>query len=266
MIRFISLSSGSSGNCYYLGTEQTSILIDAGIGSRFIKKHLQTFNIELAKVKGIIVSHDHADHIKGLGYLGERIGIPIYATRETHLGINHSLCMKKKLKTSPCYIVKEEPFQIGDFTITAFEVPHDGHDNVGYRIEAEGKTFCFSTDIGHITPTAEQYLSQADYMILEANYDVEMLRNGRYPQQLKERIAGPNGHLSNKECAEFIATHANGKLRYVWLCHLSQDNNTPECAYQTVEHALLEKGICIGEELQVTVLNRRLPSEMYKFE
>lgn len=156
--------------------------------------------------------------------------------------------------------------QLKDFQITCFEVPHDGTDNVGYCISIDGKTFAFLTDIGHITETAAHYIGMANYLVLEANYDETMLRMGPYPAHLKERIAGPNGHMSNREMADYIANHKPEGLRYLWLCHLSKDNNHPELAYKTVEMALKERGILTGQDLQVIPLKRTSPSELYCFE
>lgn len=264
-IRFLSLASGSSGNCYYLGTESYGILIDAGIGSRIIRKTLKEYGINLETIRAVLVTHDHADHIKAIGALGERFNIPIYATALTHKGIERSYCMTNKLETSARILEKQHPLQIEDFHIESFEVPHDGTDNVGYCIEIGGKVFSFLTDIGNITPIAAQYIKKANYLILEANYDEEMLRMGTYPAYLKERILSPNGHLSNLEAANFLAENYSADLKYIWLCHLSKDNNHPELAYKTVELKLKEKGILVGKDVQLCALKRTTPSELYEF-
>ena len=227
-IKFISLASGSSGNCYFLGTDRYGILVDAGIGIRTIKKTLKELGIGLDIIRAVFITHDHADHIKAVGHLGEKFGIPVYSTPEVHAGINKSYCMTEKLSTCVHYLHKGETMELEDFTITAFEVPHDGTDNVGYCMNIDGKIFSFLTDLGHITPTAAEYICKANYLVLEANYDEEMLKMGPYPQYLKERIAGPNGHMSNRETADFLAENINESLKYIWLCHLSKDNNHPE--------------------------------------
>lgn len=265
-IKFISLGSGSSGNCYYLGTDTYGILIDAGTGIHTIKKTLKGFGISMETIRAVFVTHDHSDHIKATGHLGEKLGIPIYSTPKVHQGINKNYCMTKKLSASVRHLHKEEPMQLEDFNITAFEVPHDGTDNVGYCIQIEDKTFSFLTDLGHITPTAAHYICKANYLIIEANYDEEMLKMGPYPAYLKERIAGANGHMSNHETAEFLAENINEGLKHVWLCHLSKDNNHPELAYKTVEYALHCKGIIVGKDIEVTALKRTTPSEVYVFE
>lgn len=266
-IKFMSLGSGSSGNCYYLETDKCSILVDAGIGIRSIKKIFKEYSLNIEKIKGVFITHDHADHIKAVGHLGEKHHIPIYSTREIHEGISRSYCMTEKPSEENKKILhKGETLPIGDFHITCFEVPHDGTDNVGYCIECGEKTFVFLTDIGHITETAAQYIHRANYLIMEANYDETMLQMGPYPQHLKARIAGPNGHMSNKEMADFLANHFPEKLKYLWLCHLSKDNNHPELAYKTVELALKSKGIIAGKDIQVIPLKRTTPSDIYCFE
>ena len=217
-IKFISLASGSSGNCYFLGTDRYGILVDAGIGIRTIKKTLKELGIGLDIIRAVFITHDHADHIKAVGHLGEKFGIPVYSTPEVHAGINKSYCMTEKLSTCVHYLHKGETMELEDFAITAFEVPHDGTDNVGYCINIDGKIFSFLTDLGHITPTAAEYICKANYLVLEANYDEEMLKMGPYPQYLKERIAGPNGHMSNRETADFLAENINESLKYIWLC------------------------------------------------
>lgn len=261
-IKFLSLASGSSGNCYYLGTDTYGILIDAGIGVRTIKKHLKEYGLALERVRAVFVTHDHADHIKSVGTLGEKYGIPVYSTPEIHVGINKNFCMTEKLTSASVrYIYKEKPIQLEDFNITAFEVPHDGTDNVGYCIEVNGRVFSFLTDLGCITPTAAEYIRKAHHLVIEANYDEEMLKMGPYPKYLKERIIGPNGHMCNRDTAEFLAENITERLENIWLCHLSKDNNHPELAYKTVEFILRSKGVIVGKDVQLAALKRNTPSE-----
>ena len=265
-VKFISLASGSSGNCYYIGTDTYGILVDAGIAVRTLKKELKDVGIGMETICAVFVTHDHADHIKAVGVLGEKLHIPIYATARVHVGINKSYCMTEKLYTSAHNLEKGERMQLRDFRIESFEVPHDGTDNVGYCIEIDGKVFTFLTDLGEITSTAATYIAKADYLIIEANYDEEMLRMGKYPPYLKQRIASSVGHMSNSDTAEFLASHMTGRLKHIWLCHLSKDNNHPELAYKTVEWKLREKGIIVGKDVQLCALKRTTPSELYEFE
>ena len=265
-IRFLSLASGSSGNCYYLGTPEYGLLIDAGIGIRTIKKVLKDHEIDLCQIMAVLVTHDHADHIKTVGYLGEKLNLPIYTTEGVHRGIEKSRYVEETLTHSRHIIEKEVPFTLRDFRITAFEVPHDSTDNMGYMIEFGNHTFTFATDVGHITPTVSRYMSQANHLIIEANYDEEMLIHGTYPPFLKERVASQTGHLGNHDTAEFLATHYDPKLTDIWLCHLSRDNNHPELAYKTVDERLYQEGIRVGKDVRLVALKRTTPSELYEFE
>lgn len=265
-LRFMSFASGSSGNCYYLGIGQQGILVDAGAATRTIRKHLRDAGVAMEEIRAVFITHDHADHIKGVASLGERLHIPIYATEKVHKGISRNYCVKERLYTSARILEKGTPLQIGDFQIEAFEVPHDGTDNVGYCIKADGQVFVFMTDLGSVPTSAEPFVARANYLVLEANYDTEMLRTGTYPPYLKGRISGPRGHLSNTASAEFLATHWHPGLRHVWLCHLSQENNHPDLVLKTFELRLKEAGIHVGQDLLLTPLKRTTPSEMYLLE
>ncbi|MGL4520558.1 MAG: MBL fold metallo-hydrolase [Phocaeicola sp.] len=264
-IRFISIGSGSSGNAYFVGTDKDGILVDAGVGIRGIKRGLKERGIALEMIRAVFVTHDHADHIKAVGHLGEKYGIPIYATREVHEGITRNFCVTEKLSSSVNYLVKEELVEVGPFKVTAFEVPHDGTDNVGYCVEVEGRIFSFLTDLGEITPTAAQYIRRANYLIIEANYDEEMLKMGPYPAHLRARISCRTGHMSNQDTARFLGENYEPHLKYIFLCHLSKDNNHPELALKTVEMALRSGGVLVGKEVHLVALKRTMPSVVYTF-
>ena len=265
-LRFFSLASGSSGNCYYIGTSSFGILIDAGIGVRQIKKVLKEHGIEFEKILAILVTHDHADHIKSVGCLGETLNIPVYATELVHAGIRRSRYVEEILIQSRRVIEKEVAFMIRDFKITAFEVPHDSSDNVGYLIEYGDQTFVIVTDVGHITETIREYVCKANHLVIEANYDEEMLKSGSYPAFLKERVSSKSGHLSNRDAAEFLAANYTPVLKDIWLCHLSRDNNHPELAYKTVDLRLFQEGIRVGKDVSLVTLKRMTPSDVYEFE
>lgn len=263
--KFFSLGSGSSGNCYYLGTSEYGILIDAGIGIRTIKKTLREYGIAMEKIIAVLVTHDHADHIKTIGCMGDKLNIPIYATEAVHDGIRRNTYLNASLQTTRRIIEKEKVFSIKDFEITAFEVPHDSLENVGYEIRLEEQKFVLITDIGRITDTIRQHASQATHLVIEANYDEEMLQNGKYPYYLKKRITSGMGHLSNRLSAEFIASIYNNNLQNIWLCHLSQDNNHPELAYKEVELALQTSGVITGKDVKLEVLSRYKASGLAEF-
>lgn len=262
---FFSLSSGSCGNCYYLGNAHYGILIDAGIGPRIIRKRLAEYGIELSSIMAILITHDHYDHIKSAGYLGEKLHIPIYATREVHRGIDNCPLIQNNLNGSAKYIEKGKPFEIEDFKITAFSVPHDSYDNAGYFFEFDGQTMTLATDVGTITDEVAYYICKANHLIIESNYDEEMLEKGRYPYYLKRRITSGTGHLSNRQTAEFLANNFTSKLRNIWLCHLSGDNNNPELAFNTTKEHLLQKGIEIGIDVNLSVLERNILSAKTEF-
>ncbi|MBR6757796.1 MAG: MBL fold metallo-hydrolase [Bacteroidaceae bacterium] len=265
-LQYMSLASGSSGNCCYLGTEEYGILIDAGISIRSIKKILKDNNISIEHIVALLITHDHADHIKAAGHIGEKMGIPVYTTSTILNGMNRNYCMAEKIYSAHREIVKEIPFKIRDFEITAFEVPHDGSDNVGYSIRYHNHTFVLATDMGHITETAARYLSQANYLVIEANYDATMLQNGPYPLHLKRRIVAPRGHMDNAETAEFLATTYHTELTHIFLCHLSLDNNHPQLAYKTIENRLYNEGIRVGKDVELVTLARNHASQLYCFE
>lgn len=263
--KFFSLGSGSSGNCYYLGTKENGILIDAGIGIRNVTKALREYGVAFEKIKAILITHDHADHIKTVGCFGDKYNIPVYATETVHEGIQRNRVVQANLYQSKRIIEKEVPFTITDFNITAFDVPHDSIENVGYHIEFDGQTLVVVTDIGRITDKIRDYACRANHLVIEANYDEYMLQTGRYPYYLKERIKNGMGHLSNRLSAEFIASIYNENLRNIWLCHLSQDNNHPEIAFKTVEQALATNGIVVNRDVKLETLSRYKVSGLREF-
>lgn len=263
-IKFLSLSSGSSGNCYYIGTEEEGFLIDAGISARKIKKTLAEHGIDMTMIKGVCISHDHADHIAAAGYLGERMGKPIYVTKTTLEGMNRNWRMSEKIYTAHRFIFKEISFSLAGFEITPFEVPHDAHDNVGFIVKRGDWCMAFATDLGRITPTVKRFISKAKHLVIESNYDADMLRNGKYNYFLKRRILGENGHLCNAVTAKFLADNfCECCFKKIFLCHISNENNTPELALKTTTDALSSAGIKVGEEVEVYTLKRDKASEMF---
>ena len=261
MLKFISFGSGSSGNCYLLATPTDALLIDIGVGLRGLKKACRDYGVSLSSVKHVLVTHDHADHIKTVGAFSNDDQVPIYATREVHDGINRNYCVVKKVAADLVRLVeKGKTLQLGDFTVTPFAVPHDSLDNVGYFIEAEGTNFCLMTDAGCVTDEMKQYISQARHLVIEANHDIEMVQGGPYPQFLKDRILSGTGHLNNRDCGVAIAENMSEQLKNVWLCHLSEENNHPELARKTVESVLRSYGIVVGADVRLEVLKRTTPT------
>jgi phosphoribosyl 1,2-cyclic phosphodiesterase len=261
-VKFLSLASGSSGNCYYLGTPDYGILLDAGIPGRVIRRILRIHGIEMEQILALFITHDHIDHIRSAGVLG-KYGIPVYATQAVHDGLARSRFIDQMPTTSRRVIQKGEPIVLQDISVTAFAVPHDATDCVGYRLQCAGETVVLATDVGHIDDVLRQQVSAANHLILEANYDYNMLVNGRYPEFLKARIMDGSGHLSNREAAELIAHLFHPSLRNIWLCHLSKENNHPELALQTVTTALKRQGIRPEDQVRIAALQRTEPSDMY---
>ncbi|MDD6818201.1 MAG: MBL fold metallo-hydrolase [Prevotellaceae bacterium] len=265
MLKFISLGSGSSGNCYYLYTEKQGLIIDSGVGIRKIKKHSKDYGIDLSKAIALLITHDHADHVKSVGYLSKEYHIDVYATEKVHLGITDNYCVHKKVEAERKKLINYgDSLSIGDFSIRVFGVPHDSRDNVGYEIEHDGVVFCFITDAGHVTDEMKTYIARSNYLVIEANHDEEMLEQGPYPAHLKKRILSETGHLSNLCCAKAVAENMNEHLKHVWLCHLSEENNHPELAKKTVESTLRTYGIIVGKDVELDVLKRKTPSGVYE--
>lgn len=264
MIKFMSIASGSSGNCYYLSNGNQALLIDAGIPLRSITKALkdQLLSVE-GHVMGVLVTHDHADHIRTVGSLGDKLNLPVFATEKVLNGIDCSRYVDSLPMASRRMIVPEQTFALAGFDITPFPIPHDATENVGYHITAPSFSFTLCTDVGHITDTISHYASKAEYLVIEANYDCEMLLSGPYPSFLKERVSGPLGHLSNQETGDFLARIFRPEMKHVWLCHLSKDNNHPELCWKSIEYRLFNEGIRVGKDLDLTVLKRSSPSELY---
>jgi len=255
-LRFFSIGSGSSGNCYYFGNSMYGILIDAGISSKTIRKELKQIGVDFSQIMGIFVTHDHHDHIKSIGTLGEKFHIPVYATAKTHDGIDHSYGMTQKLSLSKRFLENGEEVDIGDFNVLSFPVSHDGTDNGGFFIKYMEHRIIVATDLGRINEHIYNHIPQSDIVILEANYDLEMLKNGKYPYYLKQRILSDTGHLGNQEAGLFLAENWHPELKHIYLCHLSNDNNHPELAKRTVEMCMNNKGIRTGSDVDVVPLKR----------
>lgn len=265
MMKFICFGSGSSGNCYLLLSGQSGIMIDAGVGIRTLKKHFKDRCMSLSGIKHILVTHDHADHIKSVGSLSSELDVPVFATEKVLQGIRDNFVVRTKVPAANerC-IEKNVTFSLDDFKVTPFTVPHDSQDNVGYKIEHDGVVFCLMTDVGYVTDEMKRYIAEADYLVLESNHDKEMLKSGPYPEYLKQRILSQLGHLSNTECAHAIAENATQRLKHLWLCHLSEENNHPELARKTMESVLASYGIIAGKDFMVEILKRKTPSQTYE--
>jgi phosphoribosyl 1,2-cyclic phosphodiesterase len=241
MINFCNLYSGSSGNSTYVATENTKILVDAGVSCNKIIKALEEINVELDDIDAIIITHEHTDHTSGLKIIAKKYHIPIFANAKTWK-MMQSLDISENLQFT---FSTNTDFEIGDFRIHPFSIPHDAADPCGFSIYAEDKKITVSTDIGHITDGVLHQMENSDVLLLEANYDEETLKCGPYPYQLKKRIMSDDGHLSNESASKAISYLSKNNVSNIVLGHLSKENNFPELAYQTVLNELQENGnIC----------------------
>ena len=238
-ILFKSFGSGSSGNCAFIGDRSGGILIDAGVDSKTVIEGLKSIDLGMKDIHGICITHDHGDHVRCVYSLIRRHNhIQVYCTPKALSGIMRRHSISRRLKDYHHPIYKEFPFKIGGLEITAFEVNHDGTDNAGFFIKRGDLSMTVATDLGCISERADYYMRQSNFIVIESNYDADMLRNGRYSSYLKARIAAQNGHMDNVETARYLAYIKSPELKNVFLCHLSQDNNTPALAYTTVAEAL----------------------------
>ncbi|HEY8499917.1 MAG TPA: MBL fold metallo-hydrolase [Clostridia bacterium] len=259
MLKLASLYSGSSGNSVYISSQSTHILVDAGLSGKRIEKSMAFVGGSIKNVRAILISHEHMDHIIGAGVLSRRYGIPIYANEKTWEAMRLSL----NNIDSDCIRIFStgQPFKIGDIEVNTFNTPHDAVEPVGFNFFCDRKKVTIATDIGHINRPLLSNLIGSDIILLESNHDVEMLKVGRYPWPLKQRIMSDKGHLCNDVAAKVVAYLAvNGTKKFL-LGHLSKENNFPELAFQTVKNALTEKSITAGRDVYVGIAYRDRVSE-----
>lgn len=259
MFNFYSLYSGSSGNSLLVESENTKILIDAGVSSKKIELALTNLNIDPTSINGILITHEHSDHVQGLGTLSKKYDLPVFVNQKTL-----DAMPKQKEKISDKNIKKftiEEKFEIGDLEIKPFSIPHDAANPCGFNIVKDNKKISIATDIGHMTNGILKNLENSLFVMLESNYDPEVLKFSRYPFPLKSRIAGPTGHLSNESAGKTISLLLKSGLKQALLGHLSKESNFPELAYKTVVDEL----ICNSYDensLKLGVANRDYPSNI----
>lgn len=234
MLELCSIASGSSGNCICVGNDNTHVLIDAGISGKRIETGLNEFDLKTDEMQGILITHEHIDHIAGLGVLARRYGIPMYTTEGTMHAILHTKSVGKIDEELFHVIVPGEEFQIGDLTLKPIHISHDAADPVAYRITNDDKSVAVITDLGTYDQSLIDELQQLDALLLEANHDVNMLQMGIYPYPLKQRILGNRGHLSNESSGQLLCQLLHDNFKTVMLGHLSKENNYEKLAYEAV--------------------------------
>jgi len=261
-LSFCSFSSGSSGNCYLIKSEETAILVDAGISGKRIFEGLEATDTPKDSLKAILITHEHTDHIKSIKVLTKKLKpIKAYANALTWSRLDDDICESQRE-----IFATGESFKIGDIEVKTFSVSHDAVDPVGYTFRSGGKQISIVTDTGCMKEEIIDEIKEADLLVLEANHDVDMLKIGKYPWFLKQRVLGEEGHLSNTAAGETILRllSENKKERYILLAHLSRENNFPEMAYQTVKNILEEADYYIGKHVKLNTILRDEVSIVYQ--
>ncbi|MCD8036843.1 MAG: MBL fold metallo-hydrolase [Clostridiales bacterium] len=259
-VRFCPLVSGSSGNSTYIGNGDTHILIDAGVSCKQIVEHIRQLDIEPENINAIFITHEHIDHIKGAGVLSRKYNIPVYATPGTWQGIGNTV--GDFAPENVRYVSPGQMMVVGDLCVKPFAIPHDTIEPVAYSVFTESRKLTVATDIGHATDIVKENIYDSDVLLFEANHDIDMLKNGSYPWPLKQRILGEKGHLSNEASGETLGEIMNGRLKYIFLGHLSKENNEPHLCYETVNGILDSCGIKTGKHVQLDMASRFTNSMM----
>lgn len=277
---FQSLGSGSSGNCSLLISGKEALIIDAGIGIRTFQRRALTLLNSDIKPKGILITHDHGDHIRGAVRIAHRLSVPIYTTQEGCSTLRRwSLASRYDVTAYLREITADVPFSIGNFSITAFDVPHDATRNVGFTIKGSAGTFSLITDIGQVTSRIRSAIRESNYLVFESNYDERMLLEGTYTASLKDRIKGGAGHLSNLKAGETLCEEMHPGLKFIALCHLSGNNNTPTLALNGFLDKMQHNGIgarrlltdwddeeeTADSPVAVTIMERDIVSSLFRF-
>jgi len=260
-MKLCSIASGSSGNCIYVGSNNTNLLVDAGISAKRIESGLSEIDILPDTIQGILITHEHSDHISGLGILARRYHIPIYATYETAFALQQIKSLGDVPQELYHFIKPNETFLINDINIEPFSTSHDASNPVCYTMQSEGQKVGIATDLGKYDDYIVSKLDDSDVLLIEANHDVNMLMVGKYPYYLKQRILGDRGHLSNDTSADLISKLIHPRLKNILLAHLSKENNYEELAYETVCCELMNRS-CGFSAKNVSVAHRDQPSDM----
>lgn len=256
MLKFCSLYSGSSGNSSLIQSKNKNILVDAGASGKKIVDALASINVPIEAIDAIFVTHEHTDHTQSIVTLSNKYNIPIYANFKTWEAMSDK---KKKMQENNIgYFHNNVPFPLGDITILPFDIPHDAANPCGFNVSDNNSTVSIVTDVGHMTDTILAHLRKSNFVLLESNYEPEVLKCSRYPYRLKERIVSPMGHLSNIDAGKTINDLVNHGVHHIMIGHLSRENNFPDLAYKSV-YEQIER----NEKLQLEIANRLGPSAFF---
>ena len=259
MLNFCSLYSGSSGNSLFIQSDNTKILVDCGVSSKKIEEALNSIEVDASSIDAILVTHEHSDHVKGLATFSSKFDVPVFSTAETF--DNMEKITSKISDTNLNYFKPDEKFCFGDLEILPFSIPHDAANPCGFNIFHNNKKISIATDIGHMNSKILNHLEGSSFLLLESNYDTEVLKCCSYPFYLKSRISGPTGHLSNDMAGKTITYLLKNGLKTAMLGHLSKESNLPELAYTTTISEILSNGID-ENSFNISVASRDLPGKL----
>lgn len=260
MLELCTLASGSSGNSLLVTDGRTHVLVDAGISCRRICTGLKELGVEPTELAGVLITHEHSDHISGLTTLTKQLRLPVYASPGTGRQLCYRIAFLEELLRP---VAPGEGFSVGGLAIESFPTSHDAAESVGYALSAGGRKAAVVTDLGYVTGAVLRGIQGADLLVAEANHDVEWVQSGPYPYHLKARILGDRGHLSNEAGAELAWTAVEGGARTVVLAHLSHENNTPARAHEVVRGVLERRGAAVGRDVALEVAPRSEKSRRY---
>ena len=266
-MELLSIASGSSGNCLCVGTEDTHVLIDAGISGKRIESGLKEIDLSAGELSGILVTHEHIDHIGGLGVMARRYHLPLYTTEKTMIAIRRMESRVGYIDPGLFHVIRAgEDFQVGTLSVRPVSISHDAADPVCYILRQGEKSVGVCTDLGVYDENLVSELQELDTLFLEANHDVRMLETGPYPYPLKQRILGERGHLSNDTSGELLCRLLHDQLKAVFLGHLSKENNLPELAYETVRLTVtLGDNPYQGTDFPFWIAKRDVPTPVFSW-
>ena len=262
-MRLCSIASGSSGNCIYVGSDATHLLMDVGISGKRIEAGVAELGLRLSEIDGIFITHEHTDHISGLGVIARKYGIPIYGTRGTIAAIRQTQSLGNIDEELFHYIKADEKCTVKDVTIYPIRTSHDAAEPVAYRISHGQQRMAIITDLGCYNDYTVECLKNLDVLYLEANHDIHMLQVGPYPYYLKQRILSEKGHLSNESAGKMLSRLLHDKMQAVMLGHLSKENNLPELAYESVRVEItMSDAPYNGNDFPLYIAKRDVVSQM----
>lgn len=259
-LKFSVLASGSTGNAIYVETDRHSFLVDAGFSGKQMESLFQQIDRSPKQLDGILVTHEHTDHIKGVGILARKYQLPIYANEKTWHAMSSNI---GEIHIDQKFVFPMESVRtFGDLDIESFGVSHDAAEPMFYVFHHEGSKFVVITDTGYVSNRMIGTIENADYYVFESNHDVEMLRMGNYPWNLKRRILSDVGHVSNEDAALAMSDCIGDNTKGIYLAHLSKDNNMKELARMSVEQVLASKGFVVGEQVSLYDTDPKTPTSL----